>query len=492
MTESSAHTHSPGSRFFPSVLLPAVVLGGLLVITLTIQVLLAWQAHQRLAPVNRHIAQMARLQGVNLDLQRELVESLRDMGSFTADERVRLHKELKAILEVQSQLSPESTRALINAHNVLADARREPKEALILALSHTRVAIDLETRAHQRLIEAVNQATVLEFQIGILTLVVFPSGAIVLLYLMRQRIFAPLNHLGFLMTLLGRRDYSPAPIAAIDPILRPLTENYNTMVNRLAAFEREHDSRERDLESQVHYATRALLEQQRSLANTERLAAVGETMARIAHELRNPLAGIKLACINLRQELDESQAAPDYLGRVDVIAAEIDRIISVLNSLLDQSRHNPEPLTDVVLAKAVADLVVLARYQIPAHIRFEQNIAADIVCRLPDALLRQALLNLLLNAQQAIDRQAGVIVIDAEVEDGLLHLRVCDDGPGFPEDLLQAGIRTFVTHRPEGTGLGLSMVQRFARAHGGRLHLANVEPHGACVTLDLPCGRKHG
>jgi len=488
MIEPSERTRSASSRYYPSVLLPAAVLGGLLIVTLTIQVLISWKAHRRLAPVNAHISQMVRLQGANLELQRELVESLEE-SAFTGAEREQMHKELKAILDMQAHLSTDTPQALLYASDVLVDAKRNPKEALILALSHTRKAIDLETHAHQRLIEAVNRATELEFRISVITLVVFPAGAIVLLYFMRKRILAPLNHLSFLMTLLARRDYSPAPLAAIDPMLRPLTENYNVMVTRLSALEQEHASREQELESQVQYATRALLEQQRSLANTERLAAVGEMMARIAHELRNPLAGVKLACTNLRQEMNESLAMPEYLERVDVVAAEIDRIIAVLNSLLDQSRHSPEPLRDVAIAQAITDLMALVRYQIPEHIRLEQRIAGDIVCRLPDALLRQALLNLLLNAQQAIGGHDGVIVTDALVEDGRLRLSVCDDGPGFPQDLLEAGIRAFVSHRPEGTGLGLSMVQRFARAQGGNVDLSNVEPHGACVMLDLPCGR---
>jgi signal transduction histidine kinase len=489
MKEMQQSARSSGSRYYPSVFLPVAVLGCLLIITLTLQVFLSWQAHRRLATVTGHMSQMVRLQDVNLELQRELVETLRDEGVFTDAERERMHSELQAIVDMQENLATQTPQALAQAYSVLADDTRHARDALVLALSHTREAIDREARAHRKLIERVNRATVLEFRVGLITLVLFPVGAIVILYLMRQRILAPLNHLGFLMTLLARRDFSPAPVVAIDPMLRPLTENYNAMVSRLSELEQEHASREQDLESQVDYATRALLDQQRSLANTERLAAVGEMMARIAHELRNPLAGIKLACTNLQDDLRESHASADYLQRVEVVATEIDRIIAVLNSLLDQSRHSPEPMRDVSLARAVADLVALLRYQIPERIRLEQSIAADITCRLPDALLRQALLNLLLNAQQAIGEHDGVIAIDAAVEDERLILRVRDDGPGFPADLLEAGIRAFVTHRSEGTGLGLSMVQRFVRSHGGHLRLANLPPHGACVTLELPCGR---
>jgi two-component system NtrC family sensor kinase len=489
--DPSEHSRSSSSPYYISVLLPSAVLGGLLIVTLAIQVILSWQSHRRLVPVSGHTSHMVKLQSLNFELQQELIESLRDKGNFTDAERVRLHNELKAILDRQAHLVDDTPQALSQTQKVLADARLHPREALILALSNTRRVINQEGRAHQKLIQRVSRATALELQIGVLTLVVFPSGVLLLLYLMRQRILAPLNRLSFLMTLLARRDYSPAPVADIDPMLRPLTENYNAMVTRLSALEQEHALREQDLESQVQTATRALLEQQRSLANTERLAAVGEMMARIAHELRNPLAGVKMACANLRQELSQVVVSADYVQRIDAVASEIDRIIAVLNSLLDQSRHRPQPLRDIAVGQTVADLVVLMRYQIPTRIRLEQRIPENIVCRLPDALLKQALLNLILNAQQAIGDHKGVIVISADVKDGRLRLSVCDDGPGFPQELLEAGIRTFVTHRPNGTGLGLSMVQRFARAHEGHVNLYNVEPQGACITLDLPCGGNH-
>ena len=483
-------TEAPGrsvSRFYVSVWLPAAVLGVLLIVTLALQLALSWRIHVRLAPVSRHTAEMAKLQRANLALQHKLMDSLQAASPFGAEERRDMRNQLKAILDMQSNLEEKTPQALLDAQQVLADAALHPQEALLLALSRTREVLNLEGRRHEQLIQDISRTTALELEIGTITLLAFPAGAILLIYLMRRRILAPLERLSFLMTLLMRRDYAPAPVSAIDPMLRPLTENYNAMVARLAELEKAHAMREQDLESQVETATRTLLEQQRSLANTEQLAAVGEMMARIAHELRNPLAGVKLACTNLRQELRESQTAPEYLERVDVVAAEIDRIVAVLNSLLSQSRHTPEPLRETSVAGLVADLTALLRYQMPRHVRLEQRVAEAIVCRLPDALFRQALLNLVLNAQQAIGEQAGEIVITAAIEDGWLRLSVTDNGPGFPQDLLVAGIRAFVTHRTDGTGLGLSMVQRFARAHGGKVKLSNVLPHGACVTLELPC-----
>jgi two-component system NtrC family sensor kinase len=480
---------SSGSHYYVSLWLPAAVLGALLIVTLTLQVAISWKAHRQMAPVNSHIALMVRLQGVNLELQRVLIEILGDGGVLSGDERTQMRNELKAILGLQAHLMADTPQSIASAHDVLADAAIYPTQALILALSHLRKAIAQEAVAHQRLIEKVERSTAMDLDIGIITLLAFPTGAILLIYLMRRRILAPLKHLGFLMTLLARRDYSPAPVAAIDPLLRPLTENYNKMVTRLSELEKEHEARERDLEGQVESATRALLEQHRSLANTERLAAVGEMMARIAHELRNPLAGVKLACTNLRQELNQRLGSPEYNERIDMVTGEIDRIITMQNTLLDHSRHKPEPSRDITIARTVRDLIELTRYQLPMQVRLEQRIPGDIVCRLPEALFRQSLLNLFLNAWQALGEQEGRITIEAVLNDGMLRLDVRDDGPGFPRDLLEYGIRAFITHRAGGTGLGLSMVQRFARALGGSVTLSNREPHGACVTLELPCGK---
>jgi signal transduction histidine kinase len=100
--------------------------------------------------------------------------------------------------------------------------------------------------------------------------------------------------------------------------------------------------------------------------------------------------------------------------------------------------------------------------------------------------LRQALLNLLLNAIQVLEGE-GQVRLAAWGDGDQLLLCVEDEGPGFPEQMLRAGVRPFATGRPGGTGLGLAMVRRFARDNDGELELANREPYGARVILRLPC-----
>jgi signal transduction histidine kinase len=166
---------------------------------------------------------------------------------------------------------------------------------------------------------------------------------------------------------------------------------------------------------------------------------------------------------------------------------EVKRVMQLLNGLLGQSLVAPEPATEVVLETAVEDLLTLMRYQVPETIQLRSDIAPGLSCRLPKNSLHQALLNLLMNAAQALGEGPGRIDVTAELEEGRLRLSVQDDGSGFPKELLQVGARPFVTWRDEGTGLGLAMVRRFAQDLGGELSLANLEGRGARVTIDLPC-----
>jgi two-component system NtrC family sensor kinase len=311
---------------------------------------------------------------------------------------------------------------------------------------------------------------------------------LLILVLLRRRIFLPLRDLGGLLARLARRDYSSMASENTDPMLKPLVKNYNHLVRRLAELEQENASRRQSLEHQVRTVTQALLEQHRSLAAAERLAAVGEVAARIAHELRNPLAGIQVALSNIQRECDDH---PDVVERLALIVNEMRRVTGLLNALLDQSGHTPEPVVKVWLAKEVGDLLALARYQIPEHVNLVQEIAADLACRLPKNELRQAVLNLILNAAEAIGDQEGAVTIQAFEEHGQLVLAVSDDGPGFAPDLRGAGGRPFQTGRRGGTGLGLAIVRRFVNSMHGKMELSNLSPHGARVTLTLPHQEHH-
>jgi signal transduction histidine kinase len=189
-----------------------------------------------------------------------------------------------------------------------------------------------------------------------------------------------------------------------------------------------------------------------------------------------------MSCSNLRKEINN----PDQAQRLDLIGAELKRLTRLLNDLLDQAKHTPQPAAELCLASVVQELLALTRYQIPAHLQLESKISKTLRYRLPEGDFRQALLNLVLNAAQAMGEIPGTVRVEVCQNNDALCLVVSDEGPGFSQEILDGGIRPFVSGGQQGTGLGLTIVQRFARELGGHVQLANKQPCGACVTIVLP------
>jgi len=277
---------------------------------------------------------------------------------------------------------------------------------------------------------------------------------VLLLPLARRRIIKPLDAFAARLSRLAEGDFSPTPLGGVDPFLLPLHTQVNTVAARANS---------------------------RCCSSTRRMAT-GELAASVAHELRNPLAGIQMTLSNLRTELGDG----DHGERVDLVLNEVARLTRLLNSLLDSARHQPEPKRQVALAPLVEELLTLTRHQLPDTVRVESRVDPSLTARVSPDRLRQALLNLVLNAGGALGDAGGTIVIAARSGDERVQLSVTDDGPGFPAELLRNGIRPFFSTREQGTGLGLSLVRRFAREMGGDLTLANREPRGAEATLTLP------
>lgn len=474
--------------FLRPVWLPTVVTGFLLLVALGLLVGMSWQSLQRLELVQAQLTQLGLLQRTALHLEELLIAELATPGGVDPNTIRQVHRELDQIQSLEHEVEPEIAQLLQAARLALGAVDENPRDALIASLTSISHVLAVEAQAHEKLVAEAHRDTELEFRIAAGTLVVLPLVALIILFLLRRRIFDPITRLGSLLDLLARQDYSPAPMHAIDPILVPLYENYNRLVTRLAELEEQNRARRQSLENQVRAATHALLEQQRELAAAERLAAVGEVAAGLAHELRNPLAGIQMALNNLNREISD----PDHAKRLVLVINELNRMTGLLSGMLSQTRQEPEAVSNIHLAPAVAELLTLVSYQISANIQLVQEIPAELICRLPAGRLHQTLLNLVLNAAQAIGNDDGRIVIHAEPLGSEVVFSVCDDGPGFPQTLLQGGIRPFASGRVGGTGLGLVIVQRFVHDLGGAMRLENQAPRGACVIMTIPCEGNHG
>ena len=253
---------------------------------------LDWRSLGRLAHIQSGVAEIQAIQNAGLEMQRLLIE---DVSGVSPLDRVRLAAAGEALAKLASPeraLDPGTVARLAQAQRALGDASRPPVAALGDALLALRQALDDETRAELALLDVVDEDSRIEMRLVAAAIALLPGGLLLALWLARERIFRPIDNLKELLAGLGEGNFRPVPVHSVDPVLRPLFDNYNRMVRRLAELEQRHrDHAGPTLEREVRAATQTLLEQQRTLARAERLAAVGELAATVAHELRNPLAG---------------------------------------------------------------------------------------------------------------------------------------------------------------------------------------------------------
>jgi signal transduction histidine kinase len=384
--------------------------------------------------------------------------------------------------------SDPGTPARLKALRVRLEERRPDGAELAQSLTLISEVGATEQARETALLTRLQRDTSTQLRLELAAPLAVIALGVLLFPVARRRVLQPLDAFNRQLARLSEGEFTPAPVDEdVDPYLLPLHRQFNELGRRLQELEMAHRERAASLEGEVRAATHQLLEQQRSLSRAERLAATGELAASLAHELRNPLAGLQMTLSNLRTELTD----PDLRHRADLMIEEVGRLTRLLNGLLDAARHAPEASRPIPLAALVADTITLTRYQLPANIRLESRVDPALTCRLPQDRLRQALLNLILNASTALAGRGGVIQVDAAIDGGTLRLAVTDDGPGFPRELLENGIRPFFSTRERGTGLGLAMVRRFARDLGGSIELSNVDPQGARVTVIVPAEAEH-
>jgi two-component system NtrC family sensor kinase len=246
-------------------------------------------------------------------------------------------------------------------------------------------------------------------------------------------------------------------------------------------------------------AQRAELEQmQERLIRASKLASVGRLAAGIAHEIGNPLAAVQGYLSLLRLGLPEAEEK-EVLERSVKELGRIHRTIKQLLAYARQGEEVSEPLAPFSTLEQIEEATTLMRGH-PAlrGVTLELADEASELGRLPDALghgarLQQVLINLFLNAGQALQSQAdranpGRIVVRRRVGEQAVLLEVEDDGPGIPLDTLDAIFDPFFSTKApgEGTGLGLAVSRALMEAMGGDLAVRPPSGHGACFTLQIP------
>jgi PAS domain S-box-containing protein len=218
------------------------------------------------------------------------------------------------------------------------------------------------------------------------------------------------------------------------------------------------------------------------LAQQAALARVGQMAAVVAHEVRNPLAGIKGAM----QVLMSRRAPGD--GELPVmhdIVGRIDSLSELINDLMLYARPRAPRMNHVELRPLVSDAVTIVRRD-PAGQPIDITIEGeDVSATVDDEMIRATVLNLVLNAAQAMAGR-GRIVLTLGRSDEFATIAVRDDGPGIPADIRDQVFEPFFTTKARGGGLGLPIARRTAELHGGSLTLACPDGGGTLVRLRLP------
>jgi len=252
-----------------------------------------------------------------------------------------------------------------------------------------------------------------------------------------------------------------------------------------------------ELASSFNEMAVSLQEQYNKLQETERLAVVGELAAGMAHEIKNPMAGIRVSMEVLSQDSPLDPEDKEVLRRV---INEIDRITTLLKGLLSYARPpEPEPVS-LDVNQVLESTIRSACYSLRAangkdgaagrQNEFVKEFSPDLPPIVADpGQLQQIFLNLILNAVDAIasipERQGVITIQTRQSPDGFVQISIADNGKGIDSNSLQDIFRPFFTTKPQGTGLGLAITKRLVeQQNGGSITVAN-NPEGRGVTFSV-------
>jgi two-component system, NtrC family, sensor histidine kinase HydH len=223
----------------------------------------------------------------------------------------------------------------------------------------------------------------------------------------------------------------------------------------------------------------------------DRLAALGEMAAGLAHEIRNPLGAIKGAA----QFLNPKKLPGEEGEFLEVIVEEVNRLNGVVSAFLDYSRPLKQTFGPTDLNEVVTRTFKLIHNDLPPRIEVKLELAEALNKTNGDAeQLKQVLINLVQNAVQAIGHASGKITIKTLKPErfgdfrgaDVIELQVADSGPGIPHENQQSIFIPFYTTKEKGTGLGLAICQRIIKSHGGSISVASRPGEGATFIIRLP------
>jgi signal transduction histidine kinase len=244
-----------------------------------------------------------------------------------------------------------------------------------------------------------------------------------------------------------------------------------------------------ELETRVAERTAELIETHERLVNQERIAALGRAAAQVAHEVKNPLAGLLLYSLHLKNKATNFSESEAYL--VDKIVDTINHLNSRVEQILGFARPVKLDLRRGNLSQMVNDVLELLRPQLTANkveVRLSLNEQAGHGM-FDESSLRGALMNVILNAIEAMP-QGGTLSISNDRAFDMLRLEVADTGRGIAEDEAKKIFEPFYTTKAQGLGLGMPYARKIVEQHGGRISLSSQPGRGATISIALPAAEE--
>jgi two-component system sensor histidine kinase HydH len=249
-------------------------------------------------------------------------------------------------------------------------------------------------------------------------------------------------------------------------------------------------------------ARRAIAEAERARAEDERLAALGNLAAGIAHEIRNPLNTIGLTCRYLERYVVQACEKPgcraEFNRNFEIVASEVGRLSRTLDDFLLLARPAELDLSECDL-DAVADdaLALFSRELEEAGIRLERRRGGDLLAAADRDRMLQVFTNIIKNSVQAMG-EGGTLSVTSAQANGRASVAFADTGPGISPDLLHRIFEPYYSTKRSGLGLGLSLSKKIVTAHGGSIDVASQPGGGTVFTVILPSpprgaeGGEHG
>ncbi len=275
----------------------------------------------------------------------------------------------------------------------------------------------------------------------------------------------------------------PRPLTNTQPVgepdLQAVLDAWHVATDRL---QQTHET----LQREVRRLTDELEIKNRELARKNRLADLGQMASHVAHEVRNSLVPLTLYLSLLRRHLEGADSTSAIL---DKIAAGFTALETIVNDLLQFTANRPPSCQTFRLEPLVQEVCDALAPQFTAQgITADLDIPTQLSVSADRDMLRRAMLNLLLNALDAMPHGGELAVIGTHGRHGV-ELEIADSGPGFVTDDQPRLFEPFFTTKSGGTGLGLAIVERIATAHGGDVSADNCPQGGAAFTIRLPFRR---